>query len=261
MKHLTAIFALIFLLLPLAALGQTGSASQPSAIKVAAAISLKECLTQAAATHRQQTGGDVELTFGSSGQLLAQIKSGAPVDLFISAADAQVDELIEQKLADGSTRKVIAGNQLVLILPKDSKDTIDSLESLADSRIRKLAIGEPKTVPAGQYAMQVIKKLKLQEALRDRLVYGASVRQVLDYVIRGEVSAGIVYSTDAKQAGEKVKLAATAKASLHDPIRYTAVIIGASKHGEEAKRFRDVLVTPAAQQMFQKLGFTPAEAK
>src|SRR5205814_2358830 len=103
--------------------------------------------------------------------------------------------------------------------------------------VKQIAIGEPKTVPAGQYAMQTLKSLGLSDQLKGKLILGANVRQVLAYVERGEVSAGIVYLTDAKQSGDKVKVVATAEESTHEPIVYPGVVLKTSTKTDAAKKF------------------------
>jgi molybdate transport system substrate-binding protein len=127
--------------------------------------------------------------------------------------------------------------------------------------VKKLALGEPKTVPAGQYATQTLEKLKLTAPLSGKLVYGSNVRQVLDYVIRGEVTAGIVYATDAKQAGDKVKIVATAAEDSHDPIVYPAVVVKKSASAAAAKRFLDYATDDAeARRLLEARGFTRPKA-
>jgi molybdate transport system substrate-binding protein len=226
-------------------------------IRVAAAISLKEALTDVGVVYERRTGDKVDFSFGASGQLMAQVKGGAPVDAFISAADKQVKDLMAAGLVDEQSRRVVVGNALVLIVPRDSKVSLDSFESLATASIKRLALGEPKTVPAGEYASQALEKLKLTEGLSDKLVYGSNVRQVLDYVIRGEVTAGIVYATDAKQAGDKVKVVATAPEESHDPIVYPAVVVKKSSKPDAAKRFLDyVSKDDEARRLLESRGFT-----
>ena len=148
----------------------------------------------------------------------------------------------------------------MLIVPRDSNVPLDSFESLGKGTIKRLAIGEPKTVPAGEYAVQVLKKLKLDDALADKLVYGSNVRQVLDYVTRGEVTAGVVYATDAKQAGDKVKVVATAPEDSHEPIVYPAVLVKKSRNAAAARRFLDHLATDDARHILQQRGFTTPPA-
>lgn len=236
------------------------------AVTVAAAISLKDAMGEIGGAYRQATGADVRFTFGASGQLMAQVRNGAPIDAFISAADEQVDALIESGRLDKASRREIAGNRLVLIVPAGAGDAAPaSFTDLADARHGRVAVGEPKTVPAGQYAMQVLTKLGIAQTLTEsrRLVYGANVRQVLDYVVRGEVGAGVVYATDAREAVEDaVRVVATADAATHDRIVYPAAVVTASRKREAAGRFLEFLQGDEAKRIFKARGFTiPGEAE
>jgi molybdate transport system substrate-binding protein len=224
-------------------------------ITIAAAISLKESVTEIGKAYETQAGDHVELTFGSSGQLAAQIQSGAPIDAFISAAAKQIDDLDKSAAIDHATRRIVTTNALVLIVPANATDAPGSFEKLADPGVARVVIGEPTTVPAGQYAQQVLRSLGLIDKLGDRLLYGANCRQVLDYVIRGEVSAGIVYKTDAIEAGDKVKLVATAHPKWHEPIVYPAAIVRASTRRDAARRFLDYLTSDKAKAIFRSHGF------
>jgi molybdate transport system substrate-binding protein len=230
-RPIAIVFALLGLMMtPAMGLAET--------IHVSAAISLREAVTDAAKSFEAETGDHVDFTFGASGQLAAQITNGANVDAFISAAEKQVGDLTRAGLVVDGSRRVVAGNSLVLVVPADAGDSAPSgFEHLADAGTKRLAVGEPKTVPAGDYAMQTLRSLHIADALNGRLVYGANVRQVLDYVERGEVSAGLVYATDAKEAGDKVHVVATAEKSTHEPIIYPAVILKSSSHADVADRF------------------------
>jgi len=235
------------------------SGARGEAINVAAAISLREPLLEISKAYEAASSVKVSLTFGSSGQLMGQIKAGAPIDVFISAAARQMDDLAAAGLVDAATRRVVARNALVLIVPADSAGDIRSVDDLTSPAMRKLAIGEPKTVPAGQYAEQALKSLKLLDNLRDRIIFASNVRQVLDYVERGEVSAGFVYLTDATQAGQQVRIVATIDAKLHDPIVYPAAVVKASPQAAAASGFLDFLATPAARSVLQKHGVETGE--
>lgn len=224
-------------------------------IRVSAAISLKDALTPIAQAYQASTGTEVVFAFGASGQLATQIKTGADVDAFISAANKQIDDLAKDKLIDPATRTVIARNTLVLIAPADSKNPPASFAALADPAITKLAIGDAKSVPAGDYALQVLTNLKIADKLTDRLVYGLNVRQVLTYVEMDEVSAGIVYATDAQQSGNKVKVIATADPKLHQSILYPAAVISASKHPDLAANFLTYLHNDKSQKILAANGF------
>jgi molybdate transport system substrate-binding protein len=223
-------------------------------ITVSAAISLKEAISDVAKQFTADTGDQVSLNFGASGLLAAQIEQGAPVDLFVSAGAPQVDKLIKDGLADPASRTAVVTNTLVLIVPHGSPNPPAKFEDLTDPRFTKIAIGDPKTVPAGQYAMQTLTFLHLEEPLAARLVMGVNVRQVLLYVSRGEVQAGVVYATDAAEAGSTVDVAATAPENSHDPIIYPAVILKAGKT-EEAARFLKYLQSDKARSILTAHGF------
>jgi len=250
MKFMTVLVLLLTSLLQLA---------RGDSITVSTAISMKDALEEVARSYEARSGDDVQLNFGSSGQLMTQIARGAPVDVFISAAEEQMDQLARDKQIDPQTRVDVAGNRLVLIVPGDPTGAPTSFEGLADKRFKRISIGQPESVPAGKYAMQVLTRLDLIDAVRERLVSGANVRQVLRYVERGEVEAGIVYRTDVLAAG-KVCVVATADASWHDPIRYPAAVVSASKHPEAARRFVEFLRRDEAQQILHRHGFTSPPA-
>jgi molybdenum ABC transporter molybdate-binding protein len=231
----------------------------PQTVTISAAISLKEAMQQIARQYQTQTGTQVKLNFGASGTLAAQIEQGAPVDLMISAGVEQIDALVKAGLADPATRRDIAGNRLVLIVPKDFANPPSKFQDLLDARFAHIAIGDPKIVPAGEYAMQTFKSLGIDEKLAPKLVMGKDVRQVLSYVIRGEAEGGVAYATDAAAADESVKLAAVADESTHRPIVYPAIIIKAGNQ-RSAADFLAFLSGSDAQDIFKTHGFTPPPA-
>lgn len=235
------------------------SCASAGPINVAAAISLQESLNQIGKDFHEQTNQDVAFQFGASGTLATQIREGAPIDLFISADRASLDPLVAEKIADTNTR-IIVRNNLVLIVPADSKSPPKDFGDLSDQQYKRIAIGEPRVVPAGRYAMQVLTSLNLADSLRDRLVFGANVRQVLQYVERGEADAGIVYKTDALQSGNKIQLLKTADAATHDPIVYPAGVILKSPNRSAAQAFLEYLTTEPAQKIFVEKGFSRAAA-
>jgi molybdate transport system substrate-binding protein len=241
------------------AFGNTAAGAE--VLRVSAAISLKDALEEIGRHYESETGIKVELNLGASGQLMAQIREGAPIDLFISAAQKQVDDLAHSGLIDDSSRTVVAKNSLVLIVPKDPAGVVKSFADLSQASVKRIAIGQPRTVPAGEYAMQVLKAMKVDEAVKGRLVYGANVRQVLDYVARGEVEAGIVYKTDALQAAKEVRVVATAKDEDHRPIEYPAVTIKGSAHGQAAEKFLKFLAGQEARKSLTDHGFSLPDDK
>lgn len=232
----------------------TTSTVRAQEVNVAAAISLKEAITQCAAEFEKDAKTRVKFNFGGSGELAAQIEQGAPIDLFISAAQEQIDQLDRAKVVDGASRVIIARNRLVLIVPANAKNAPESFADLQDGKkVSTIAIGQPKTVPAGKYAMQVL--THYMSMGKQRLIYGANVRQVLDYVERSEVSAGIVYNTDALIAGQKVRIVAKADESMHDPIVYPAVVITKSANAIAAAEFLKFLQSEKGQKILADNGF------
>jgi molybdate transport system substrate-binding protein len=230
-------------------------------LTVSAAISMKDGLSDAGHQFEQTTGDRLTFNFLASGPLMKQIEEGAPVDVFVSAAHNQMDELRSQNLIDTTTERVIAKGELVLIVPADEKDPPTSFAELNGPKCLRLAIGEPKSVPAGDYAMQTLHALKLDESLKDKLQTAANVRQVLDYVEQGEVNAGIVYRTDALSSNGKVRIVAVADESTHKPIEYPAAVVKASKEHEEADRFLEFLSSSQGQDVLVRLGFARVEPK
>lgn len=249
------IFAIMRRLLVILICLSLTAAAPGGSITISAAISLKEAMTDIGRTYEAKTGDRVDFNFGASGLLAAQIRQGAPVDAFISAADKQINELIHSGNANAKSRRVIARNTIVLIVPASASNPPRGFAELADKRVKKLAIGQPRAVPAGQYAMQTLAAMKLSDAVAPKLIYGANVRQVLEYVRRNEVDAGIVYATDARQAGDEVKVVATADAATHDPIEYPAVIMTGAAHATDAGKFLDYLGSAPARAILTTKGF------
>ncbi|MBY0120388.1 molybdate ABC transporter substrate-binding protein [Bacillus sp. S/N-304-OC-R1] len=192
--------------------------------------------------------------FGGSGALQKQIIQGAPVDLFFSAAEDKFDELVSKGLIDQNQGNDMLGNTLVLIIPKDSKDSIKGFEDLLHLNDKKFALGTPEAVPAGSYGKQTLEFLGLWKQIQPNLVFAKDVRQVLTYVETGNVAAGIVYKTDALTS-DKVLVVSEASADSHDPIVYPVGIVNSNKHMKEAEIFYQYLQEKTAKDTFIKYGF------
>jgi len=233
----------------------TPSLTARQEIIVSAAVSLKDAFTEIAALSEKRTGMTIRFNFGASGALQKQIESGAPADLFASAGSKQMDELATKGLIVPGSRADFARNVLVLVAPANDA-RIRSLMDLARSEVKKIAIGNPKTVPAGQYTEQTLTRLKLLPELQAKLIYAEDVRQVLDYVVRGEVDAGLVYSSDAVNAGTMVKVVAPAPDDSHDAIVYPIAIVKESHQQPAAKQFIDLVLSCEGQSILAKHGFT-----
>ena len=252
-------FGLVGLLLGLLLLagcgGEQPKGAAPVELNVSAAVSMKDALEEIQQQY-QKKNPNVKLVFnlGASGSLQKQIEQGAPADLFISAAPKQMDDLQAKGLLQQQTRKNLLENKLVLIVPQNSQLTIKNFEELAEPAVKRLAVGEPQVVPAGQYAQQVLKKLNLWEKLAERMVLAKDVRTVLTYVESGNADAGIVYKTDAAVSA-KIKIIATAAEGSHQPIIYPAAILANAKQPKEAEAFLQYLLSPDAAKVFEKYGF------
>lgn len=229
-------------------------AQSNATLLVSAAASLKEVLEEVKTNYQQSRPGvTVNYNFGASGALLQQIQQGAPADVFISAAKRQVDTLEQAGQLVSGTRKNLAKNRLVLIVPRNVTN-VTSFFNLTRDDIRKIAIGEPRSVPAGQYAEQVLKQLKIYDKIRPKFVFANNVRQVLAAVESGNADAGLVYRTDAA-ISNKVKTVVSASETYHAPIIYPAAVLKQSKNQQAAREFLQYLSEDQAQAIFRKYGF------
>mgnify|MGYP001578842979 CR=1 FL=1 len=196
----------------------------------------------------------IHVSPGASGMIQQQILQGAPIDVFLSAAAKPVNELEQQKQLSPGTLKVFLNNDLVLIAPE--KSTLHAITDIKDAKVKRIALGEPRTVPAGDYASQTLKSLKLFDTLTPKFVFGKDVRQVLSYVARGEVDAGFVYKSDLQSAAAKgVKIIEEASADSHDPIQYSMTVIASSKQQDKAKKLLSYFEGPKAAVIWKKFGF------
>ena len=236
----------------------TDQDKQPVTLTVAAAASLTDVAKEIQTVYSTENPNvTIAYTFAASGTLQQQIEEGAPVDLFISAGKSQMDALEEKGLIVTASRKNVVGNELVLVAGKDS--SLASFDGLKDTAVKKIAIGTPESVPAGQYAKDTLTTMDMWEQLQPKFIQAKDVRSVLNYVETGEVDAGLVYRTDAATS-DKVKIVATAPAGSSKPIIYPMAIIASSKQPQETQQFEDFLTGPKATQLFEKYGFTkPAQ--
>jgi len=240
-----------------AATGATNG--QPRQIVVSAAISLKEAFSEIGGLYQSRTGGEVTFNFAASGELEKQIEAGAPVDVFASASEKEMDQLQAKRLIDEASRANFARNTLALVIPAGSEVALHSFADLAWPSVKRIAIGNPKTVPAGQYARQLLEKMQLWPKVESRLVLAENVRQVLDYVVRGEVEAGIVYSTDVQIAHGKATLAARTTDLDVDPIQYPIALVKDSVNSRAARQFVDLVRSPEGIRILEKHGFLAAK--
>lgn len=226
-----------------------------SEIIVSAAASLQEAFREIGTAYTSRTNTKITFNFAASGQLQRQIESGAPADVFASAGQREMDALATKNLIATETRRNFARNTLVLVVPAGTSAGINSFAKLGDANVRRIAVGNPKTVPAGQYAERLLTNMNLWQTLQPKLILAEDVRQVIDYVARGEVDAGIVYVTDARSAQSKVTEAAQAPEEESEIIFYPVAIVRDSRHGEAARSFIEFLTRDEGQTILTKHGF------
>ena len=228
--------------------------AQPHEITVSAAISLKGAFEEIGRMYDRKSSTKVLFNFGASGDLARQVKAGAPVDIFASAAEKDMMELATLGLLDTTTLTNFAVNTVVLIVPTETKTTLKSFDDLKRAEVTKIAIGNPRSVPAGRYAIQAFNSFHLLPGIKDKLIYTENVQQALDYVERGEVDAGVVYSTDAAfQKGATV--VASAPENSHDPVVYPIAVVKGSRNQAEAKAFVSFLLSHDGKEVLKRHGF------
>ncbi|HHW43114.1 molybdate ABC transporter substrate-binding protein [Desulfofundulus thermobenzoicus] len=233
----------------------TGSQKE---ITVSAAISLKDALAKIKEDYAKEHP-EVKITYnlGASGSLQKQIEQGAPVDLFISAGVGQMDQLEEKGLLEPDSRTNLLSNELVVVVPKNAAPLKD-FNDLAGSGVKRIALGMPDTVPAGQYTRESLTNLKLWDKLQPRLVMANDVRQVLTYVETGNADAGFVYRSDALM-GKNVRVDLTVPDNLHKPIVYPAAVLKNAPQKEAAREFLRYLASPAGMKVFAEFGLKPGQ--
>jgi len=230
-------------------------------VTLSVAISMKEVVEELGRRFMAaRPGVTLRYNLGSSGELQKQIEAGAPIDLFISAAPRQMDELEKKGLVLAATRRVFARNVLTVVKPADSRIDLTKPSDLLDPRVTKIVIGSPKTVPVGQYAGESLRALGLWERLQAKLVFAENVRQALDYVARGEVDAGFVYTTDAATRAKQVKEAFRPAEDTYRPILYPVAVVAGAKHPAIAEAYVDLLLSRDGQAVLARFGFLPPPA-
>jgi molybdate transport system substrate-binding protein len=236
------------------ALVHPGPALGTGELTVSAAASLTNAFPEIGQIFgKQHPGVKVVFNFAASGPLLQQIAQGAPVDVFVSADQKTMDQAQEKGLIVPASRKNFVSNALVLIVPQDSKLGLTGLKDLTTPEAKRVGMGNPATVPVGRYTQEALTQAGFWEAVKPKLIMGESVRQVLDYVSRGEVDAGFVYATDAAIARGKVKIVAEVQG--HQPIVYPVALVAAGKKQELGEAFLQVLASPEGVDILAKYGF------
>ncbi len=220
---------------------------------VSAASSLTNSFKEIGKAYEAKNPGmTVLFNFAATGPLLQQIERGAPVDVFACADQQFMDKAEKGSLILTASRTDFVGNSLVLVTPVHMS-MVKGLAELQSAQVQKISMGNPDSVPAGGYAKAALEKQGLWEALVPKFVMGNSVKQVLEYVMRGEVEAGFVYGTDVVVAKDKVRVVAEIPTTR--PIVYPVAVVAASAKKEQAQAFINYLLSAEGQAILAQYGF------
>lgn len=233
--------------------GGAGRASAETELLVSAASSLTDSFREIGKAYETKNPGmTVRFNFAATGPLLQQIEQGAPVDVFASADQQSMDKAEKGSFVLPGSRTDFTGNALVLISPV-KMTTVQGLADLQSAKVFKISIGNPESVPVGRYTKAVLERQGMWEAIAPKCVIGNSVKQALEYVMRGEVEAGFVFATDAVVAKEQVRV--VAEIPTITPIVYPVAVVAASSKKEQAQAFIHYLQGAEAQAILTKYGF------
>ncbi len=226
-------------------------------VNLAAAASLKNVFDDKLIPmfEEQYPGVKVTPTYASSGDLQTQIENGLETDVFMSAANKQMDALIEEGIIDNDTNLQFLENKVVLIVPADSDSNISSFEDLKDVE-GNIAIGDPESVPAGQYAQEVLNNTGIWSDVESKLSLGKDVTEVLNQVAQGSAECGIVYSTDAKSTDDVKVICEAPGDALDTPVIYPVAAVKDTNDTDATQAFMDFLQTKEAKDIFVEYGFT-----
>lgn len=253
----TAALAFVILYVTTVTLISAPAVAGAGDITVSAAISLKDALGEIGRLYEAKNKGTkVIFNFGASGDLMNQVAGGAPVDVFASAAQKDMDTLEQKGLLFPGSRVDFAANSLVLVAPAGAE--IGSFEDLGKRSIKRIAGGDPRTVPAGRYAEEALRYYKILDAIKDKYILTANVKQALDYAARGEVDASIVYYTDAMKRAKEIRIVATAPEQSHKPVVYPIAVVKGTKARGAAKAFISLVTSTEGIKILEKYGFKAA---
>lgn len=239
--------------------GETDS-GEAAEILVAAAASLKNAYEDELIPMFQEKYPNVTVkgTYDSSGKLQTQIEEGLEADVFMSAATKQMKALDEEGMIASDTITNLLENKIVLIVPAGSQSGFEKFEDIEHAET--IALGDPASVPAGQYAQEALTSLGIWDKIQDKVSFGTNVTEVLNQVAASSADAGIVYATDAASMADQVEVVAEApKGSLAKKVIYPVAVVKESAHETEAKNFVEFLKSEEAMKVFEAYGFTKGE--
>ncbi len=242
--------ALAFLVL------SSGDCSTVEAVEilVSAAASLTDSLTEIGKAYESNGKNKVRFNFSSSSELARQIEEGAPADIFFSADVEKMDGLEKKNWIDPASRKNLLSNQLVLVVPDDSRLALRSPKDLLRPEVKRIALAQPETVPVGIYAKKYLEAEGMWLGVAPKIVPMLDVRATLAAVESGNVDAGVVYKTDAA-ISKKVKVVYEVPSDKGPKIIYPVAAIWGSKNGAVARHFLDFMTGAPGSAVFKKHGF------
>ncbi len=223
-------------------------------LSVFAAAGLTDSLKEIAIAYAKQSDDRIFFNFAASSTLARQIDAGAPADIFFSADEAKMDGLEKRGLIVKETRVSRLSNSLVIVTAADGGVALNHPDDLTNAAIKRIALADPKAVPAGVYARQFLEKQKLWTAVESRVVPTDNVRAALAAVESGDAEAGIVFKTDAG-ISRKVRVACAIAPADGPKISYPMAVLTESKQVEAAKKFMQYLSSDDAAKIFAKYGF------
>ena len=227
-------------------------------VTLAAAASLEYAFTERLipAFEAANPGIRIEGIYDSSGKLQTQIEAGLPADIFFSAAEKQMDALDAEGYVQSGTITDYLENRIVLIVPKEAGSAIASFQDLLKAEM--IALGDPDSVPAGQYAREVLTNLGIWEALQGKISFGTNVTEVLNWVAEGSADCGIVYATDAAATDRVTVVSEAPEGSLDTPVVYPAALLKQTevKNTDAAELFFEYILSDEAYSVFAEYGFT-----
>lgn len=221
---------------------------------VFAASSLTDALKVIAADYEKQSGDRIQFNLGASSTLARQIEVGAPADIFFSADEAKMDRLEKKGLIVKESRKRRLSNTLVIIVASENGAAIAQPKDLADAKIKRVALGDPKTVPIGVYAKEYLQKQGLWAAVESKVVATENVRAALAAVAAGNADASIVYRTDAA-ISKQIKVVYEVPRATGPKISYPIALVREARQPAAARKFLQHLASAAATKIFERFGF------
>ena len=233
------------------------SSLQAAQLNVSAAASLSDALVEIAKTYEPLSGDKLRFNLAASSSLAMQIKRGAPADVFISADEPKMDDLVNAGLIATDTRRSLLSNTLVIVVNASSGAAVATPDDLVKPTVTRIALAEPTTVPAGIYAKEFLRRNGLWQKIVGKVVPTENVRACLAAVEAGNADAGFVYKTDAL-ISKKVKIAFEVSVAEGPKISYPVAVIRASKNANAARKFVSYLASTEARAVFAKFGFLPA---